>query len=236
MKSFGSLVLLAALASRVAAQQPDPATGTNPMAALAGMIQAFQGTTNTDPAAPGEGADTMAAAAKFMNLLQGGTNSPFAAMGGKPAVDFRELRTLLPEEAAGVRRTAANGRKTGAFGVNISEATGEYGDAEGPRLEVKITDLGAMGPAAAMANLGWTATQIDSEGDDGYERTTEYQGRKGIEKYRTIDKSGSAKVMAGGRFLLEISGNNIEPAQLKAAVESVDLGALERLGNRPQIE
>lgn len=87
-----------------------------------------------------------------------------------------------------------------------------------------------------MANLGWTATEIDSEGDDGYERSTEYQGRKGIEKYRTIDKSGSAKVMAGGRFLLDISGSNIEPAKLRAAVESIDLGALERLGNRPQVE
>jgi hypothetical protein len=36
--------------------------------------------------------------------------------------------------------------------------------------------------------------------------------------------------------MVEISGKNIEPAQLQAAAESVDLGALERLGNRPQIE
>jgi hypothetical protein len=42
--------------------------------------------------------------------------------------------------------------------------------------------------------------------------------------------------MVAGRFMVEVSGNNIEPAQLKAAVESIDLGALERLGNRLQIE
>jgi hypothetical protein len=87
-----------------------------------------------------------------------------------------------------------------------------------------------------MASLGWMTAEIDSEGDRGYERTTKYQGRKGIEEYRTVDKSGSAKVMAGGRFMVEITGKNIEPAQLQAAAESVDLGALERLGNRPQIE
>ena len=206
------------------------------MAALAGMMQAFQ-TTNTDDAtSPAPGADMMAAAAQFMNALQGGTNNPLAAMGGKTAVDFRELRALLPSELAGLQRTNASGRKTGAFGVNVSEATGEYGEGEGARLEVKITDLGAMGPAAAMASFGWTATEVDSEGDEGYERTTEYQGRKGLEQYRTIDRSGSAKVMVGGRFMVEVTGSGIEPAQLKTAIESIDLGALERVANRPQIQ
>ncbi len=217
-------------------QNPPPPAGTNPMSALAGMIQAFRGTNTSDTSAPGMSGDMMAAASQFMNALQGGTNNPLAAMGSKTAVDFRELRALLPAEAAGLRRSDANGRKTGAFGMNVSEATGQYGEGEGPRLEIKITDLGAMGPAAGMASLGWMTAEIDSEGDRGYERTTKYQGRKGIEEYRTVDKSGSAKVMAGGRFMVEITGKNIEPAQLQAATESVDLGALERLGNRPQIE
>jgi hypothetical protein len=227
------LLMLPALAP---AQNPTPTPAPNPMAALAGMIQAFQGTNADETAAPGQDAGMMAAAAQFMNVLQGGTNNPFAAMGGKTAVDFRELRALLPAEISGLRRTNASGRKTGAFGVNVAEATGEYGEGEGPRLEVKITDLGAMGPAAGMANFGWMATEVDSEGDQGYERTTEFQGRKGLEEYRTIDKSGSAKVMVGGRFMVEVSGRNIEPAQLKTAVGSIDLGALERVGNRPQIE
>jgi len=216
-------------------QNPGPTPATNPMSMVAGLLQAFQGTNGGD-AASGENAGMMAAAAQLMNAFQGGTNNPLAAMGGKTAVDFRELRALLPEEAAGLRRTSANGRKTGAFGVHVSEAVGDYGVSEGPRLEIKITDLGAMGPAAAMASLGWTATEVDSEGDQGYERTTDYQGRKGIEQFRTIDKSGTAKVMLGGRFMVEISGTNIEPSQLRAAVESLDLGALERIANRPQIQ
>lgn len=216
-------------------QNPAPTPATNPMSMVAGLLQAFQGTNGGD-AASGENAGMMAAAAQLMNAFQGGTNNPLAAMGGKTAVDFRELRALLPEEAAGLRRTSANGRKTGAFGVHVSEAVGDYGVSEGPRLEIKITDLGAMGPAAAMASLGWTATEVDSEGDQGYERTTDYQGRKGIEQFRTIDKSGTAKVMLGGRFMVEISGTNVEPSQLRAAVESLDLGALERIANRPQIQ
>lgn len=231
-----SFALLLILPGAVAGQSPAPPSGTNPMSALAGLLQAFQGTNNQDSAAQGEGGDMMAAAAQFLSALQGGTNSPFGAMGGQTSVDFRELRGLLPGELAGLRRTKASGRKTGAFGFNVAEATGEYGEGEGPRLEVKITDLGAMGPAAAMASFGWMSTEVDSEGDAGYERTTEYQGRKGMEEYRTADKSGTAKVMAGGRFMVEISGRNIEPAQLAAAAGSIDLGALERLGNRPRVE
>jgi hypothetical protein len=235
----GLLVLLLSMPAFVLAQNPTPAPASisgNPMAALAGMLSAFQTTNSDENGTAGEPADMMAAAAKFIGALQGGTNSPFAAMGAQPAVDFRELRALLPEELAGLQRAHAEGRKTGAFGVNVAEATGEYGEGNGPRLEVKITDLGAMGPAAAMASFGWMATEIDSEGDDGYERTTEYQRRKGLEKYRKIDKTGSAKMMAAGRFMVEISGDNIEPSQLRTAAETIDLGALERLGNRPKIE
>ena len=228
--------LLLALTCVAFGQNPPPPPATNPMAALAGMIQAFQKGSNGDASAPGESSDMMTAAAQFMNALQGGTNNLFAAMGGKAAVDFRELRALLPAEAAGLARSYATGRKTGAFGANVAEAKGEYGANEGPRLEIKITDLGAMGPAAGMASFGWMATEVDSEGDEGYERTTQYQGRKGLETYRTIDKTGSAKVMAGGRFMIEVTGSNIEPSQLKAAIEAIDLAALERLGNRPQIE
>ena len=236
MKTLFLTLLLAALPGMVAAQSPTPAAGTNPMAALAGMLQAFQGTNDPNTgASPAEG-DAMAAVAQFMQAFQGGTNNPLAAMGGQPAVDFRELRALLPEELAGLRRTNARGQKTGAFGANISEATGEYGESGGPRLEVKITDLGAMGPFGAMAGFGWMATEIDREGDDGYERTAQFQGRKGLEKYNTAAKSGSVNVMAGSRFMIDIQGNNIEPAQLKAAAEGLDLDALDRVAKRPQIE
>ena len=178
----------------------------------------------------------MGAAAQFMQALQGGTNNPLAAMGGKRAVDFRELRDLLPAELAGLPRKSAGGEKTGAFGVNITTATGRYGADEGPRLEVTITDLGAMGPAAAMASFGWTTTEVDRESNEGYERTMQYKGRKGLEQYTTADRSGSAKVMTGGRFMVEITGYDIEPAQLKTAAESFDFDALDRLGNRPEVE
>lgn len=189
------------------------------------------------PDSPADAKEAMAAAAEFMKAFQGGSNSPFAAMGGKPAVDFRELKALLPEQLAGLPRTEASGKKTGAFGVNVSTAEARYGGKEdGPQINLKITDMGAMGPLGAMAGLGWMSTDIDSESDNGYERTVDYKGNKGLEKYSTESKSGTATTMVGGRFMIEIEGQNIEPAQLKTAAEAFDYDALDRLAKRPQVE
>jgi hypothetical protein len=188
------------------------------------------------PSLPTNPEDAMAAAAELLKAFQGGTNSPFSAMGGKPAVDFRELKALLPGQIADLPRMEAGGKKTGAFGAHISTAEGNYGAADGPKLDLKITDLGAMGPLGAMAGLGWMSAEIDSEGDSGYERTADYHGNKALEKYSAKTKSGTATIMVGGRFLIEIEGEKIEPSQLKAAAESIDYGALDRLAQRPYVE
>lgn len=173
--------------------------------------------------------EAVAAMAAMVKSFQSGSQNPLAALGGKPAADFRQLKALLPEELAGMRRTNARGEKTGAFGANVSTATGEYGSPDGPRLKVQITDLGATGPFGALAGLGWLTTEVDSEGDSGYERTTMYGNYKGLEKYQTDAKSGSVNVVVANRFLVEISGSNLEPIQLQTAAASLDFVALEQL-------
>jgi hypothetical protein len=188
------------------------------------------------PSLPTSPEDAMAAAVELLKAFQGDTNSPFSAMGGKPAVDFRELKELLPAQIADLPRTEAGGKKTGAFGAHISTAEGKYGSADGPELNLKITDLCAMGPLGAMAGLGWMSAEIDSEGDAGYERTVDYNGNKALEKYSAKTKSGTVTIMVGGRFLVEIEGVNIVAAQLKAAAAAIDYSALDQLAIRPHDE
>lgn len=234
MRIFSPSFALLLAASPAIAQNPrSSAPGATPDqgAVVAGLAQAFG--TNSVPDDMQQG---LAAAAQMLKAMQGGaTNNPLAAVGGKPAVDFRELKAVLPEELAGLQRTNAGGEKSGAFGVQVAMARGAYGSPDGPRLEVKITDLGAMGQLGAMAQFGWMAADIDREDDNGYERTATFRGAKGLEKYSPAEKSGSIKVMAGGRFLIEVEGNQVEPAQLQAAVEALDFDRLTRLANRPTV-
>jgi len=208
-------------------------TGTNPpadpLAALAGMLQALpQSQDSTDPGETGP-------AAQFLQALQGGEN-PLGALGGQPPVNFRELRELLPAELAGLKRTEIGGQKTGMLGANISEAEAKYGEPGGPAIDVKITDLAAMGAFGAMAGFGWSAGEIDRESDRGYERTTEFKGHKGLEKYDSTARRGSASVMVANRFMIGIETRDVDPAQLRTAAEALDYDALDRLAKRPVIE
>lgn len=199
-----------------------------PALMLAALTQSAFPQTTTEPPDP-DLKQAAAAIGALVKSLQGGGQNPFAALGAQPAVDFRQLSALLPEELAGLRRTNARGEKTGAFGANVSSATGDYGTPDGPRLTVKITDLGATGPFGALAGVGWLSTEVDSEGDQGYERTTLYGKHKGLEKYRTDTQTGSVDVVVSGRFLIRIDGTAIEPLKIQTAAATLDLDTLEQM-------
>ncbi len=204
---------------------------------LAGALQAqnTSAPTLTLPPPVKSQKDGMAAAAEMLKGLLGSTNKPLAGL-GKPVADLRELKALLPAEVCGLRRTGARAEKTGAFGASVAQARGSYGDGDGARFEIKITDLAAMGPFGALAGMGWVSAEVESEGDDGYERTTKYGAHKALEKYSSAAKSGSATVVVADRFIVEIQGQGIQADQLKAAATALDLQALENLAKRPQAE
>lgn len=169
----------------------------------------------------------MEAAAEMLKNFINSTNLPFAGV-GKPA-EPRELMALLPAEILELRRTSIKGEKSGLLGANVVFAHGTYGVETGPQFVVKIADLAALGPLGAVTGLGLMSSEIESEGDEGYERTNQYQGHKGVEKYSTASKSGTAKIMINNRFLVEIEGKNIEPQQLKSAIAGVNLDPLTQM-------
>jgi hypothetical protein len=56
-------------------------------------------------------------------------------------VDFRELKTLLPDSLPGMKRTEAKGEKTAAFGINVSKAEGSYRADSGANIDITLTDM-----------------------------------------------------------------------------------------------
>jgi hypothetical protein len=183
----------------------------------------------TVPPIPADAKDAMAAFSKMLQSLGDDSNNPLAAFGAQKPVGAGELKAMLPADADGLRRTNARGEKTGAFGANVVQATGEYGDGEGPRVKIQITDLAAMGPFGALAGFGWMQTEVDSEGDHGYERTTEQGGFKTLEKYTNASRSGTITVVVGNRFIVEVEGRDIDPTKLQACARAIDFAALDNL-------
>lgn len=147
------------------------------------------------------------------------------------AVDFRELKALLPEELPGMRRTSAEGQKNSAMGFTLSTAEARYQSEGGGRIHLTITDAGAVAGLAAMGMYAWAGMEIDQEDEDGYEKTTTLNGRRGYEKYNRSSKSGEVSLMVGGRFIVELDGDDVSMDDLKSALDKVDLDKLEGMKN-----
>jgi hypothetical protein len=141
-------------------------------------------------------------------------------------VDFRELKTLLPESLPGMKRTEAKGEKTAAFGINVAKAEGSYRADSGANIEITLTDMGSMTGLTALAAYGWVMAEIDRETDTGYEKTTTYSGNKAHEKYDNRGQHGEIEVLVANRFVVELNGNEISMDQLKGALGKIDLGKL----------
>jgi hypothetical protein len=168
---------------------------------------------------PGNMEDMMKA---MGTLMSGGTNA--AAV-----VDFRELKALLPAALDGMKRTNANGEKSGAMGMTVAYAEGTYAAEAGGNMTIKISDNGGLGGFMAFAQAGWAASEIDRESDTGFERTTTYGEHKAHEEYDNANKSGKVEILVGGRFMVEVSGNDIAWEAIQAAAKKVDLAKLSTL-------
>jgi hypothetical protein len=155
-------------------------------------------------------------------LMSGGTNA--AAI-----VDFRELKELLPAALDGMKRTKASGEKSGAMGMTVAFAEGIYEADAGGKIHIKISDNAGMGGFMAFAQAGWAASEIDRESDTGFERTTTYGQNKAREEYDNRGKSGKVEILVGGRFMVEVSGNDIAWEAIQAAAKKVDTAKLATL-------
>ncbi|MCZ7609974.1 MAG: hypothetical protein M5U17_07380 [Ignavibacterium sp.] len=143
-------------------------------------------------------------------------------------VDFRELKALLPEAIASLKRTNIEGEKVAAMGMNISTANADYSDDQNNQsIDLKITDMGNIAGLSGLAAYGWYMVDIDKENETGYEKTTTFKGNKAYEKYNNQDKYGELSILVAKRFVVEANGNNVSMNEIKAAAEMIDFSKLE---------
>jgi hypothetical protein len=156
-----------------------------------------------------------------------------AANGGKKVetVDYKLLKDMLPADVSGMTRKEATGEKSAAMGMQISNAEGRYGNDQGASMTIKITDIGSMTGLAGMATYAWASTDIDRETQTGYEKTANFNGYKSREKYDKSSKSGELSVLVGGRFAVEVQGNDVDMNAIKDAMTKVDLKKLDGMKN-----
>lgn len=145
-------------------------------------------------------------------------------------VDFRDLKDLLPESIGDLKRTNAQGEKSGTMGFMVSKAEADYNNEDySQRIDIEITDLTGASGFAGLAAWGWAMAEIDKETETGYEKTTKYKGHKAFEKYNNRDQYGSLEVLVANRFMVSVNGNNVPMGVIKSAMDQINIGKLEAM-------
>lgn len=162
-----------------------------------------------------------AAMGKMMGAMAG-SNAPVEALGPD------QIKSFLPDSLGDLKRTSISAQRNGAMGMQVSEASAEYGN-DTQRITLEVTDTG--GAKGFMAMAAAMAPEEEKETDHGYEKTYSADGNLVHEEWNSQSKSGEYSMVIGKRFTVKANGNADSIDQLKRAVASVDLGKLESLRN-----
>lgn len=144
---------------------------------------------------------------------------------GEKSVAAADLKTLLPEEIAGLKRTSYEAERAG-IGIKVSKAHAEYADGD-RRASLMITDLGAVSGLARMG-MELFETELDSADENGFERTTEYKGHKSFQRLQRSGEQSIAEIMVfvSDRFTVHLDGQNVPFEELLEAMDQIDIGKL----------
>jgi len=152
--------------------------------------------------------------------------------GGKAPVQpipREQLKSLLPDSAAGLARATSEGSSGTFAGIAGSSATATYGNAQTGTVEVDVSDLGNMGGIAAIANLGATL-QVESESDTGYEKNVDLDGRRVHVKWTAAGKQSSLIEIIDNRYAIGVTGSGVDVDTAIAALKGIDAAKLQALG------
>jgi len=143
-------------------------------------------------------------------------------------VEMETLKSMLPAELAGMKRTNASVEHNQMMGFDMATAEAEYG-AEDSYIKITIMDAGNLSGSMKMGMASWSMMQYNRETETGYEKTITYKDYKGMETYDKETRSGSIQVFIKDRFLLTVEGSQISMDGLKKAIDKIDIKKLESL-------
>ncbi|WP_449426655.1 Yip1 family protein [Rhodanobacter umsongensis] len=168
----------------------------------------------------GDSAAQQAAMGKMMGAVSG-------TSGSVEALAPDQIKAFLPDSLGSLKRTSISARRNNAMGMQVSDATAEYGSDGSQHITLEVTDTGGAKGFVALAAA--MAPEEEKQADHGYEKTYTSDGNIVHEAWDTQSRSGEYSVVLGQRFTVKASGNVDSIDQLKQAVASIDLAKLESM-------
>ncbi len=145
--------------------------------------------------------------------------------GGKAHVETLsrdELEAVLPAAVGSLPRTASESRSGSFSGISGTSAVANYGGTGGS-VSIDVTDAANMGGLTSLMDL---AMNVESEDDDGYQKTVQLGDVKVHEKWEKEGKHAELIGIVGGRFFVAVTGNGVDMNVDENAFRAVDLAKL----------
>jgi hypothetical protein len=139
------------------------------------------------------------------------------------------LRAALPEQLGGLPRTEIRMQDGSAVGMPMNQASAEY-TAGDKLLRLEIVDLGALSGLAQMAGM----VQSEKETDGRVEKVQRVGQRTVHESYEKDGTHSQIKTVLTNGVVVELEGDNLPIADLRALMGKLDLAALEALQRKPK--
>jgi len=139
-----------------------------------------------------------------------------------PVVSFRDLVPFLKDELGSFKAEGAPDGKTSSLqGMQVTEVKRRYKSAE-QSLRLSITDTSL----APFMRAGFAMAQmVQEDSTRGYKKGGVFAGHPGIAEWNENGKS-ELHVLAGGRFLIDISISKSTPGAAEQLLASLDVGAI----------
>lgn len=136
----------------------------------------------------------------------------------KPALSTDQLKALLPEELAGMKRSSFS--TNSMMGYGIGEAT--YKSDDGKEMKLMIYDcVGEAG--VGWYNMMYWGMNMESQDDNGYKKTITLNGGKAIESYEKNQDRYSLMFPSSNRLLVNLEGDKTGLDAVKQAAQNLNL-------------
>jgi hypothetical protein len=137
------------------------------------------------------------------------------------------LKGFVPDELAGLARSSIAAERSGAMGLQISQANATYSDESGRSVRLEITDAGTAKGLLGLAS--WAGVEGEKEADGRYEKTFREDGKLIHEEWDSNASTGQYTVVVGDRFTVKVEGAAGSVSDLRDAAEELDLEGLAEL-------
>ena len=133
-----------------------------------------------------------------------------------------QLKAMLPEEVMGLKRSSFNA--TNMMGYASAQAT--YRDSASDKsLDLNVFDCAGEAGAGVYSLSYWTKMNMQSETDDGYTKTVDFNGDKAVETYEKGNDSYELSYLASDRLLVSVKGEKTGLDAVKQAAKNLNFKA-----------